>query len=127
MFPPPNDPSATGQLPKAQDFIRNLVDNMKPNGNLIIMDTVLQWPGSVPTATEVALRVRDLSMMQVRSGKERELDEWVALLKDADERLRLRNVVQPFGSLMSVSEVVRENVRRSDDYITGQPNDNMYA
>lgn len=66
-------------------------------------------------------------MMQVRSGKERELDEWVALLKDADERLRLRNVVQPFGSLMSVSEVVRENVGRSDDYITGEPNGNMHA
>lgn len=63
---------------------------MKPNGKLIITDTVQPRPGSVPTATEVALRVRDLSMMQERSGKERELDEWIVVLKGADERLRLR-------------------------------------
>ena len=42
-------------------------------------------------------------MMQVHNSKERELDKWVALLKEGGNgRLRLQNVVQPFGSLMSV-------------------------
>lgn len=98
---------------------------MKPNGKLIITDTVLPRPGSVPTATEVALLMRGLSMMQVRSGKERELDEWIAVLKGADERLRLRNAVQPFGSLKSVSEEVGDDAGRSDDRITSEPNGNM--
>lgn len=95
---------------EAQDIIRNLVGSMKPGGRLIVMDTVLPRPGSVPSVTEAALRVRDLSMMQVHNSKERELEEWVALLKGGDERLRLVNVVQPFGSSMSVLEVVRDDL-----------------
>ena len=82
---------------------------MKPGGKLIIMDTVLPRPGSVPVVTEASLRYRDLSMMQVHNSKERDLDEWVDLLKGADERLRLENVVQPFMSLMSVLEVIRDD------------------
>lgn len=65
--------------------------------------------------------VRYLSMMQVHSGKERELDELIVLLEGADERLRLRNVVPPFGSLMSVSKVVREDAGRSDDHSLANP------
>ena len=107
---------------EAKEIISNLVDSMKPGGKLIIMDTVLPQPGSVPTVTEAALRVRDLSMMQVHNSKERELDEWVALLKGADERLRLQEVVQPFGSSMSVLEVVRDDVVRTSGYMNGDAN-----
>lgn len=112
---------------EATQIIRNLVDSMKPGGKLIIMDTVLPRPGSVPAVTEAALRVRDLSMMQVHNSKERELDEWVALLKEGGNgRLRLQNVVQPFGSLMSVLEVVREDtVRRNCCSSNGDANGNM--
>ena len=101
---------------EAKEVIRNLVGSMKPGGKLIIMDTVLPRPGSVPAVVEAALRVRDLSMMQVHNSKERELDEWVALLKGGDERLRLQNVVQPFGSSMSILEVVRDD---DDDDMVG--------
>ena len=104
---------------EAMQIIENLVDSMKPGGKLIIMDTVLPQPGSVPTVTEAALRVRDLSMMQVHNSKERELDEWVALLEGADKRLRLKNVVQPFGSSMSVLEVVRD-LLIPNGHISGQ-------
>ena len=47
--------------------------------------------------------------MQTFNAKERELEDWNALLKAVDERLRLKNVVQPFGSSMSVLEVVRDD------------------
>lgn len=73
------------------------------------MDTVLPAPGSVPATQEATLMVRDLSMMQTFNAKERELEDWNALLKAVDERLRLKNVVQPFGSSMSVLEVVRDD------------------
>ena len=95
---------------EAQDIIRNLVGSMKPGGKLIIMDTVLPLPGSVPSITEAALRVRDLSMMQVHNSKERELEEWAALLKGGNEKLRLVNVVQPYGSSMSILEVVKDDM-----------------
>lgn len=64
-------------------------------------------------------------MIRRCSGKERELIEWIVVLKGADERLRLRNAVQPFGSLKSVSEEVGDGAGRSDDHITGEPNGNM--
>lgn len=95
---------------------------MKPGGKLIIMDMVLPPPGSIPVVTEAALRVKDLKMMQIFNGKERELDEWVAVLKGADERLRLKNVVQPFGSLMSVLEVVRDDGGSTNGHVNGDVN-----
>lgn len=73
------------------------------------MDIVLPRPGSVPAVLESALRFKDMSMMQVHNSRERDLDEWISLLKGADRRLRLRNVVKPFLSLMSVLEVVRDD------------------
>ncbi|KAL8747775.1 MAG: hypothetical protein Q9190_000381 [Brigantiaea leucoxantha] len=94
---------------EAKSIIANIVESMKPGGKLIIMDTVLPPPGSVPVVTEAVMRVRDLSMMQVHNSKEREMEEWVELLKGADEKLEVRNMVQPFGSSMSVLEVVRED------------------
>ena len=81
------------------------------------MDTVLPQPRSVPSVTEAALRVRDLAMMQVHNSKERELEEWVALLKGADERLGIKAVVQPFGSTMSVLEVVRDDGPETDRHV----------
>ncbi len=105
---------------EATQIIRNLVDSMKPGGKLIIMDTVLPRPGSLPAVTEASLRYRDLAMMQVHNSKERDLDEWVDLLKAADERLRLQNVVQPFMSFMSVLEVIRDDdVVRANGQING--------
>lgn len=96
---------------------------MKPGGKLIIMDSVLPPPGSVPAVTEAALRLRDLSMMQVHNSNERDLDEWVDLLKGADQRLRLQNVVQPFMSSLSVMEVVRDDdVVRTNGQINGEAN-----
>ena len=62
-------------------------------------------------------------MMQVHNSKERDLDEWIDLLKGADKRLRLQNVVQPFMSLMSVLEVVRDDdVMRTIGGINGEAN-----
>ena len=96
---------------------------MKPGGKLIIMDIVLPRPGSVPAVLESALRFKDMSMMQVHNSRERDLDEWIDLLKSADRRLRLQNVVQPFQSLMSVLEVVRDDdVVGTDGQINGDVN-----
>ena len=89
------------------------------------MDTVLPRPGSVPTLTEAALRVRDLSMMQVHNSKEREHEEWIELLREADPRLQLVGVTQPFGSSMSLLEIVREDeVVNGSGHANGTANSN---
>ena len=95
--------------PGAQSIIRNLINSMKPGGKLIIMNTALPRPGRIPVSTEAALRVRDLTMLQVHNSKKREIEEWEELLRAADPRLRIHAVRQPFGSSMSVLEVVRDD------------------
>ncbi|KAF2158988.1 hypothetical protein M409DRAFT_38028 [Zasmidium cellare ATCC 36951] len=91
------------------EILRNIAGSLKPGGRIIIMDTVLPAPGSGPRSVEAALRVRDLAMLETHNSKERELEEWEALLKAADSRLQLRSTHQPSGSMMSVLEVVRDD------------------
>ena len=92
---------------EAAKILRNIVAAMddKANSRLLIMDTVLPVPGSVPVSVERIVRVRDLTMIQAFNSKERDLDDWKDLLAAADPKLQLVNVVQPFDSAMSVLEV----------------------
>jgi 6-hydroxytryprostatin B O-methyltransferase len=91
----------------AVKIVRNLVEAMRnnPGSKLLIQETVLPKPGSVPVSIERLFRVRDMTMLQSFNSKERDLVDWKALLADADAGLHLVNVVQPFGSALSVLEV----------------------
>lgn len=91
---------------EAAAILRNIVAAMdKAKSRLLIMDTVLPKPGSVPVSVERIVRVRDLTMMQAFNSKERDLDGWMDLLVAADPNLQLVGVKQPYGSAMSVLEV----------------------
>lgn len=87
-------------------ILKHLIQSMKPKGRIIIMDTVLPAPGSVPKTQEAVLRVRDLTMLQAHNSNERELGDWIQLLIATDPALSLKSTVQPFGSVMSVMEVL---------------------
>ena len=84
-------------------ILRNIVPALEATrSTLLIMDTVLPAPGSLPFIRERVIRTRDLTMRQVFNARERGLDDWEALLKAADPRLRLQGVEQPEGSNMSL-------------------------
>lgn len=95
---------------EAIKILRNLLYAMKANSGvrLVVMDTVLPTPGSIPPIDEALLRVRDLSMIEAFNSKEREVDEWLVLFAQAaaeDEgKLVLKSSKKPFGSVMSVME-----------------------
>lgn len=92
---------------EATKILKNIVAAMeKPKSRLLIMDTVLPKPGAEPVSVERIARARDLTMMQAFNSKERDLDDWKELIAAADPNLRLVRVVQPFGSAMSILEVV---------------------
>ncbi|GAB1312819.1 S-adenosyl-L-methionine-dependent methyltransferase [Madurella fahalii] len=91
---------------KAAEILRHIVAAMDvERSRLLIMDTVLPDPGSVPPSVERIARARDLTMMQAFNSKERGLEDWKYLLGLVSSRLKLAGVVQPFGSAMSVLEV----------------------
>ena len=45
-------------------------------------------------------------MIQAFNSRERDLGDWEALLHQADERLQFVGAVQPFGSDMSILDVI---------------------
>ncbi|KAI9654521.1 MAG: hypothetical protein M1821_006611 [Bathelium mastoideum] len=91
---------------EAIKILRSIISAMdRQNSRLLIMDTVLPKPGSVPVSVERIVRVRDLTMMQAFNSSERDLHDWKNLLDAAEPELQLVRVVQPFGSAMSVLEV----------------------
>jgi 6-hydroxytryprostatin B O-methyltransferase len=54
---------------------------------------------------EAIARVRDLAMLQLMNGAERDLRQWRSLLREADPRLEIVQVTKPEGSLLSLLEV----------------------
>ncbi|KAK8079428.1 hypothetical protein PG997_007246 [Apiospora hydei] len=90
----------------AARIVRGLADAMAPaSSRLLVMDMVLPKPGSGSGTHEAALRQKDLMMLGTFNAKEREEDEWVALFREADPRLRIRAIHRPTGSELSVIEV----------------------
>ena len=95
---------------EAKIILQHLAEAMNPNTLLIIMDTILPKPGSIPAIDEAGLRVRDLTMAQSFNSKERELGDWMELLRSTVPRLHLRDLKQPSGSAMAVMVVVKDSM-----------------
>lgn len=88
---------------EAKTILSNIVPALESaKATLLIMDTVLPSPGTLPSVRERVIRTRDLTMRQVFNAKERGIDDWEAVLREADPRLVLKNVRQPEGSNMSL-------------------------
>lgn len=77
---------------------------MGPDGRLVIMDMVLPRPATMPLEQEAVMRQKDLVMKQNFNAKERELEEWEALM--AEVGLRILAIKSPPGSQHSVLEIV---------------------
>ncbi|KAK8848902.1 bikaverin cluster-O-methyltransferase [Apiospora arundinis] len=73
---------------------------------IVIMDSVLPAPGSVPRSVERVVRVRDLTMTQVFNSQERAIEDWEAILEKADPRLEITAVSKPIGSVLALIQVV---------------------
>ncbi|OBS19909.1 hypothetical protein FPOA_11634 [Fusarium poae] len=89
-------------------ILQGVVEAMGPSSRLLIMDMVLPKPGSGSKTFEAALRQKDLTMIQTFNAKEREVEEWTALLTKADSRLKIQAIETPAGSELSVIEVMLE-------------------
>lgn len=86
-------------------ILSNITSAMGERSRVLVMDTLLPDPGSVPASRERLLRLRDMTMMQVFNSRERGLSDWLRLFATADKRLKLLSVNQPFGSVMSLMEL----------------------
>ena len=50
-------------------------------------------------------RLMDICMLEIQNSRERELDDWVDLLRRADSRFKFLRATQPQGSKLHLLEV----------------------
>jgi 6-hydroxytryprostatin B O-methyltransferase len=88
-------------------ILKELAKVMKEGSRILIMDMVLPTPGEGSRTFEASLRQKDLMMRQVMNAREREVEDWQALIGKVDESLRIVAIRRPEGSQHSVIEITR--------------------
>ena len=61
----------------------------------------------LPMTVQRLISSADLQMLTLYNNLERGMEQWSALIKEADERLEIRNVFTLPGALRSILEVVK--------------------
>ncbi|ETN39886.1 uncharacterized protein HMPREF1541_06112 [Cyphellophora europaea CBS 101466] len=92
----------------AAKILSALLPAMKRGSRIILMEQILPPVGAAPPPIEHFLRTMDLEMWAILNGKERDRDDFAALLEMVDSRLVIKNVVSTLGSSLSVIEVLLE-------------------
>ena len=90
----------------AARIIRRLVPMLEDGAELVINDTCLPEHGTVSAYDQRFLRATSLTMRAIQNGRERDLEDWKNLLRRADERLVVKDLVRPERSELSVLVVV---------------------
>lgn len=88
-------------------ILKALAEVLKEGSQIVIMDMVLPTPGTSSQTLEAALRQKDLMMRQVLKAKEREVEDWQALICNVDETLQIVAIRRPEGSQHSIIEISR--------------------
>ncbi|KAK3631213.1 hypothetical protein LTR56_016988 [Elasticomyces elasticus] len=89
---------------KCVSILKALIPALKLGARVVIMDAVLPQVGALPNGMERRVRVFDVMMHALFAARERELDDWISIFAEADERFILEAVRQPEGSRLSVME-----------------------
>ncbi len=86
-------------------ILKALIPALQHGARVCICEVVLPEPGALSPYQARWIRSMDLAMLELHNGKERDLDDWVHLLRKADARFHVVDVKQPTGSMLSVIEV----------------------
>jgi len=87
-------------------ILQNLIPALKQNARIVINDNVLPEPGILPIWREERLRSMDLTMLELQNSREREMEDWVKIFRDADSRFEFKGGKQPAGSNLWILEAV---------------------
>lgn len=88
----------------AVKILRNIVAVMKPESRILMIDTVLLPPGTIPASIEGMQRENDLRMGHLMNTRERDLKAWKKLLWAAG--LKIQSIVTPVRRQQSLIEAV---------------------
>ncbi|KAI9838008.1 MAG: hypothetical protein M1819_006162 [Sarea resinae] len=87
-------------------IIRSLIPALNEGDHVLVVDSTLSHPNTVPLYFEKVMRSLDMQMMSSLNACERTLPMWEELFQQADKRFKLANVVTPPGSAVSILDFV---------------------
>jgi hypothetical protein len=87
------------------DILRNLIPALKNGAHIVINDHVVPEPGTLSPYQDRSVRAFDLVMKACFNAKERDMNDWRALLSKADERFVMKEVKRPEGSQLQIIDV----------------------
>jgi precorrin-6B methylase 2 len=86
-------------------ILRKLIPALKSGSRIVINDHVVPEPGILSLYNDRSVRAFDLVMKECFNAKERDVNDWAALLKKADERFAIADIKRPEGSQLQIVDV----------------------
>jgi len=81
-------------------ILRALIPALKKGAKVVINDGTLPEPGTAGYVEERAIRTMDMMMQVLVNAREREVDGWAELFREADERFKFLGAWKPEKSRM---------------------------
>ncbi|KAK2874920.1 hypothetical protein FQN49_001941 [Arthroderma sp. PD_2] len=97
----------------AQRILKGLTPALRPGARLLIMDTIIPEPNTVPFYLEKRIRALDMGMYALLAGKERSLQQFIDLVREVEPMLRFESSTTPEGSILSLMSWVMEDACES--------------
>ncbi|RAQ45435.1 O-methyltransferase [Aspergillus flavus] len=93
---------------QAVKILQNLLPATKKGSRVILNEGGLSEPLTMGRSEERIARIMDMEMITTFDARERPLEDWKKLCRDAHLGLKLRRIFKPAGSIMSIMEFVLE-------------------
>ncbi|OGM41087.1 O-methyltransferase [Aspergillus bombycis] len=85
-------------------ILQNLVPALKKGARVVVNDICIPEPGVLGPKADRDLRFMDIAMKAFNNARERDVETWRELFKQADERFRFLGVNVPAGARMAIIE-----------------------
>ena len=86
-------------------ILGNFIPALKKGSKIVINDHVVPPGGVLSPYKDRTVRAFDLVMKANFNAKEPNVDDWAKILKAADERFTIKEVMQPKGSQLQIIDV----------------------
>jgi predicted O-methyltransferase YrrM len=86
-------------------ILKNLIPALKKGSRVVINDNVVPPGGVLSPYKDRTICAFDLVMKGCFNAKERSAEDWTKMLKAADERFMIKDVIQPKGSQLQIIDV----------------------
>ncbi|KAA8568576.1 hypothetical protein MFRU_012g01210 [Monilinia fructicola] len=87
-------------------ILRNQIPALKKGSRLIIVEPLLVESGQLPWHEEKRLRSINLNMLSYFGSREKSIDDWREIFREADERFKVESAVRLGDTLTYIMEVL---------------------